>query len=129
MNIRLKFGALLDARGVTPHRLAQRHGLSRNTVYALANPRGERVRLDLDVLAAAMAALERESGESVALTDVLEIVHQSAEEETERAARERALSLLIRPALPGKPRGSKVPVAVSGPPIEDVLREHRGPKQ
>lgn len=73
MEIRLKFGELLSQRQVTPNRLAQRHGLARNTVYALAHPQPGRVRLDLDVLAAAMTALEVETGQPVALEDVLEL--------------------------------------------------------
>lgn len=73
MEIRLKFGELLHQRNVTPNRLAQRHGLARNTVYALAHPEPGRVRLDLNVLAAAMMALEAETGQPVTLADVLEL--------------------------------------------------------
>jgi len=73
MEIRLKFGELLLQRNVTPNRLAQRHGLARNTVYALAHPEPGRVRLDLNVLAAAMTALEAETGQPVTLADVLEL--------------------------------------------------------
>lgn len=73
MEILLKFGELLHQRNVTPNRLAQRHGLARNTVYALAHPEPGRVRLDLNVLAAAMTALEAETGQPVTLADVLEL--------------------------------------------------------
>ncbi|BDP40701.1 hypothetical protein DAETH_06700 [Deinococcus aetherius] len=73
MEIRLKFGELLNERKVTPNRLAQRHGLARNTVYALAHPEPGRVRVDLNVLAAVMAAVEAETGRPVTLGDVLEL--------------------------------------------------------
>lgn len=73
MKIRLKFGELLRERKVTPNGLARRHGLARNTVYALAQPESDRVRVDLTVLAAAMSALEAETGQPVTLDDVLEL--------------------------------------------------------
>lgn len=93
MAIRLKFGELLEARGVTANRLAQRQGLTRNTVYALANPRPERNRLDLDVLADVMTALERESGQPVALTDVLELVADPTPQQLEQQEAEKRLDL------------------------------------
>ena len=75
MEIRLRFGDLLRKRGITPNRLAQ-HGknLSRNTIYGLANPPADRVRVDLDVLAAAIQALEELTGSPIAINDVLEII-------------------------------------------------------
>jgi len=93
MAIKLKFGELLEKRGVTPNRLAQRQGLTRNTVYALANPRPERNRVDLDVLAEVMAALERESGQPVALTDVLELVTDPTPEQLEQQEAEKREAL------------------------------------
>ena len=77
MLIKLKFGELLRQRGITPNKLAASgHGLSRNTIYGLANPPKERVRLDLDVLANAMSALEKETGQPVSLNDVLEVIEE-----------------------------------------------------
>ena len=38
-----------------------------------------------------------------------------------------ARALLLPPRRPGKARGLNPPVNVGGPPIEDVLRGHRGP--
>jgi hypothetical protein len=78
MQIKLRFGELLRQRGITPNRLAQ-HGknLSRNTIYGLANPTENRVRLDLDVLASAMSALKEITGESVSITDVLEVIEST----------------------------------------------------
>ena len=77
MLIKLKFGELLRQRGITPNKLAASgHGLSRNTIYGLANPPKNRVRLDLDVLANAMSALEKETGQPVSLNDVLEVIEK-----------------------------------------------------
>ena len=77
MQIKLKFGELLRQRGITPNKLAASgHGLSRNTIYGLANPPKNRVRLDLDVLANAMSALEKETGQPVSLNDVLEVIEK-----------------------------------------------------
>ena len=77
MLITLKFGELLRQRGITPNKLAASgHGLSRNTIYGLANPPKNRVRLDLDVLANAMSALEKETGQPVSLNDVLEVIEK-----------------------------------------------------
>jgi hypothetical protein len=92
MQIKLRFGELLRQRGITPNRLAL-HGknLSRNTVYGLANPTENRVRLDLDVLASAMSALEEITGESISITDVLEVI-ESAEEPVNNAALAAALN-------------------------------------
>ena len=38
-----------------------------------------------------------------------------------------AWALLLPPGRPGKARGLNPPVSVGGPPIEEVLRGHRGP--
>jgi hypothetical protein len=77
MLIRLRFGELLRQRGITPNKLAvSSRGLSRNTVYGLANPPKERVRVDLDVLANAMVALEKASGQPVSISDVLEVIEE-----------------------------------------------------
>ena len=73
--IRLRFGELLRRRGLTPNRLARSaRNLSRNTVYALANPSSDRVRVDLIVLAAATDAVASVTSEPVTLEDVLEVV-------------------------------------------------------
>jgi hypothetical protein len=80
MLIKLRFGELLKQRGITPNRLWKSgHGLSRNTVYGLANPPSDRIRIDLDVLAQAMNAVYLESGQNVSLNDVLEIVEEPVE--------------------------------------------------
>jgi hypothetical protein len=77
MLIKLRFGELLKQRGITPNRLWQAgHGLSRNTVYGLANPSSDRVRIDLDVLAEAMNAVFLETGQSVSLDDVFEVIEE-----------------------------------------------------
>ncbi len=79
--IKLRFGELLRQRGITPNKLAMAgYGLSRNTVYGLANPSKERVRLDLDVLASAMVALEKATGQAVTINDVLEVIEEPLEE-------------------------------------------------
>jgi hypothetical protein len=81
MVIRLRFAELLRERGMNPNRLIRSgHGLSRTTVYALANAKG-RVRLDLDVLAKAIEAIEVESGKPVELSDVLEFGEDVLERE------------------------------------------------
>lgn len=80
--IKLRFGELLRQRGITPNKLAMAgYGLSRNTVYGLANPSKERVRLDLDVLASAMVALEKATGQAVTISDVLEVIEEPIEPE------------------------------------------------
>jgi hypothetical protein len=77
MLIKLRFGELLKQRGITPNRLWQSgHGLSRNTVYGLANPSSDRVRIDLDVLAQAMNAVFLETGQSVSLDDIFEVIEE-----------------------------------------------------
>ena len=81
MIIRLKFAELLRSRGMNPNRLIQSgHGLSRTTIYALANAKG-RVRLDLDVLAKAIEAVAAETGRPVELSDVLEFADDVVERE------------------------------------------------
>ena len=41
-----------------------------------SNPPKDRVRVDLDVLANAMSALEKETGQPVSLNDVLEVIEE-----------------------------------------------------
>lgn len=68
MIIRLRFAELLRERGITPNRLWRASRLSRNTIYALT--KGDRARVDLEVLAIAMEALAKESGQPVTINDI-----------------------------------------------------------
>ncbi len=93
MQIRLKFGEVMTARGITPNRLARTQGINRNTIYALSKVSEDRNRVDLDVLANAMEALERETGLPVTLSDVFELYIPPTPEQIAQMEAEKRLEL------------------------------------
>lgn len=61
--IRLTLAKLLEARKLTPYKLARLSGLSLSTVYRLANPDGRFQRLDSHTLNALCVALKVKPGD------------------------------------------------------------------
>jgi hypothetical protein len=67
---RLNLGKYLSAHHITPYRLVKASGLASNTVYALA--RGPAQRIDLETVSTILATLERLTGQSVGISEILE---------------------------------------------------------
>lgn len=93
------------------------------TVNAIFRSRIERV--EIGTLVDLVTGLRR-LGIKADVGDILRVVDKP--DEAEQAARERALRLLGGDPWGLKPKGSAVLAPVSGPPIEDLLPEHRGPE-
>lgn len=68
--VKVQLREYLDSHGVSAYALTKQAALAPNTVYTLA--RGDTKRLDLEVLAEVMNALEQLTGEPVTFNDLLE---------------------------------------------------------
>ena len=112
---------LLRQHGISQKQLAEVAGMRPATVNAIFRGRIERV--EIGTLVDLVTGLRR-LGVEADVGDILRVVDKPSE--AEQAARERALRLLGGEPWGRKPKGSAVLAAVSGPPIEDLLHEHRG---
>ena len=121
--MRVELAGLLRQHKITQKQLAQAARMRPATVNALYNARVERV--ELSTLVDLVIGLRR-LGVEADVGDILQVV--DVPDDAEAAARERALRLLGGEPWGLKPTGLASPVPVNGPPIEDVLREHRGPE-
>lgn len=114
---------LLRQHNVSQKQLAEAAGMRPATVNAIFHGRVERV--EIGTLVNLVTGLRR-LGVKADVGDILQVVDKPSE--AEQAARERALRLLGGEPWGRKVRGSAVLAPVSGPPIEDLLHEHRGPE-
>lgn len=75
MVVRWKLRDYLDKHKITPYRLWVDSGLARQTVYTLAQNKGDRV--DLNTLGTVITTLEKLTHKRVNLDDVLEVVRDA----------------------------------------------------
>lgn len=113
---------LLERHSISQKRLAEAAGMRPATVNAIFHGRIERV--EIGTLVDLVTGLRR-LGVNADVGDILQVVERP--DESEQAARERALRLLGGSPWGLKPRGLAEPVPVSGPPIEDLLPDLLGP--
>jgi hypothetical protein len=75
--IKWKLGEVLEREGLTVYRLHQElsENVSRNTLYRLSNEQPERI--ELSITANILKALERLSGKSYGITDLLEVIEEA----------------------------------------------------
>ena len=122
-HIHIGLADMLKRHDVTQKQLAEAARMRPATVNALYNARVERV--EISTLVSLVTGLRR-LGIAADVGDILQVV--DLPDTTEQAARDRALRLLGGEPWGLKPKGSAVLAPVSGPPIEELLREHRGPE-
>lgn len=122
-HIHIGLAGLLKRHNVTQKQLAEAARMRPATINALYNARVERV--EISTLVDLVTGLRR-LGIEADVGDILQVV--DVPDNTEQAARDRALRLLGGEPWGLKPKGSAVLAPVSGPPIEELLREHRGPE-
>lgn len=121
--MRVSLAELLRRHNISQKQLAEAANMRPATVNAIFHARVERV--EIGTLVNLVTGLRR-LGVEADVGDILQVV--DTPDEAERAARERALRLLGGNPWGLKPKGSAVLAPVSGPPIEDLLPEHRGPE-
>ncbi|MFC3861704.1 helix-turn-helix domain-containing protein [Deinococcus antarcticus] len=121
--MQIGLAGLLRQHNITQKQLAQAAGMRPATVNAIYNARIERV--EISTLVDLVAGL-RKLGIGVDVGDILQVV--DIPDTAAEAARERALRLLGGEPWGLKLEGSHNPVPVKGPPIEEILKEHRGPE-
>lgn len=114
---------LLRRHGITQKKLAEAAQMRPATLNALV--KGKTGRVEISTLVAIVAGLKK-LGVQANVGDLLQV--QDVPDDAEQAARERALRLLGGEPWGLYAKGSATPLPVSGPPIEEILREHRGPE-
>ena len=114
---------LLQRYGISQKQLADAAEMRPATLNALVNARTQRV--EIGTLVAVVGGL-RKLGIQADVGDLLQV--QDVPDDEQVAARERALKLLGGEPWGLSARGSDTPIPVKGPPIEELLREHRGPE-
>lgn len=149
MTIRLNLNRFLERHSISTYRVVKETSgkLAANTVYDLARRPAQRI--DLHTVGQVVTALERITGETVTINDLLEI---TPDEPGDLLARHQHLTGLGRtletPSPPmsdlaaltanavkmakttvrnGKPQGSSKPITVRGPGVSvaDIIREGR----
>lgn len=73
--VRWNVATFLEQHEITAYKLIKASGLHQNTVYALA--RGEYKAINLDTLAAVVRGLESLTGQTVSVSDLLEVVREN----------------------------------------------------
>ncbi|PNY81278.1 hypothetical protein CVO96_07650 [Deinococcus koreensis] len=121
--MRFDLAALLRQHNLSQKQLAQAANMRPATVNAIYNARVERI--EVSTLVDLVSGLRR-LGVNADVGDILQVI--DVPDEAEQAARERALRLLGGEPWGLRAAGSAVLAEVSGPPIEELLREHRGPE-
>lgn len=117
-HIHIGLGKLLNRHNVTLEQLAEAAHLRPATVRTIVHARVKRVKLG--TLVDLVSGLRR-LGIPADVGDILHVVDTA--DETEQAARDRALRLLGGDPWGLRPAGLAEPVRVSGPPIEELLPE------
>jgi DNA-binding Xre family transcriptional regulator len=75
INVKWKLKSFLETHGISPYKLWQESKLARGTVYTIANGKGDRI--DMNTLGTILHTLERLTGLTVGLDDVLEVVRDA----------------------------------------------------
>lgn len=125
--VRWRVGAVLQEHGLTAYRLAVEltGKVNRNSVYAIA--RGDTDRVDRTTLGHLLNTLRSLTGKPFSVGDLLEYNPTDAVSPGP-AEIQAAHGLLIAPGKRGRARGLPSPVPVEGPPVEELLKEQRGPE-
>lgn len=121
-HIHIGLAGLLKRHNVTQKQLAEAARMRPATINALYNARVERV--EISTLVDLVTGLRR-LGIDADVGDILQVV--DLPDDTEQAARDRALRLLGGEPWGLRPAGLAKPVVVTGPPIEALLPELLGP--
>jgi hypothetical protein len=131
MTIRLNLNKFLESHAISAYRVVKETTgkLAANTVYDLAKRPAQRI--DLETVGQVVTALERITGETVTINDLLEITGV----ETSKTLETPDLAMLVanaakvaKPAKTiGKPSGSSQPVRIRGvgPSVVEIIREGR----
>lgn len=121
-HIHIGLAGLLKRHNISQKQLAEAARMRPATINALYNARVERV--EISTLVDLVTGLRR-LGIDADVGDILQVV--DLPDETEQVARDRALRLLGGEPWGLRPAGLTEPVAVTGPPIEELLPELLGP--
>jgi hypothetical protein len=134
MTIRLNLNRFLERHAISTYRVVKETTgkLAPNTVYDLARRPAQRI--DLQTVGQVVNALERITGETVTINDLLEITPDEPVETLESAAlpdlaalTANAVNMAKATVRSGKPQGSSQPITVHGPgpSVADIIREGR----
>lgn len=123
--IRNALPELMGRHRIKQAALAEAAGLRYATVNALYNGKTERV--DFDTLASVLDGLRALTGRRYTVGDLLEYSEADAVPPGP-AEVQAAHGLLIAPSKRGRARGLPLPVPIEGPPVEELLKEQRGPE-
>ncbi len=74
--MRWKLKSYLDANNLTPYKLIKASGLTQTTIYAIAQSKPSEVRFD--TLTMIIRGLEKLTGKTVEIADVIEVVRDAA---------------------------------------------------
>jgi hypothetical protein len=136
MTIRLNLNRFLEHHAISAYRVVKETSgkLAANTVYDLARRPAQRI--DLQTVGHVVSALERITGETVTINDLLEITPDEPSKTLERstpatpdlaALTANAVKMAKTTARSGKPQGSSKPVTIRGPgpSVAEIIREGR----
>ncbi len=135
MTLRLNLHKFLEAHAISTYRVVKETTgqLAANTVYDLAKRPAQRI--DLQTIGQVLTALERITGKTMTINDLLETTSDDLETPTE--ALPNLTSLLAKAAktakttkttkTQGKPIGSNQPTRIrgTGPSIVEIIRDGR----
>jgi hypothetical protein len=132
MTIRLNLNKFLETHAISAYRVVKETTgkLAANTVYDLAKRPAQRI--DLETVGQVVTALERITGETITINDLLEITDVV---ETSKTLETPNLAMLVANAVKeakpaktsGKPSGSSQPIRIHGvgPSVVEIIRDGR----
>jgi hypothetical protein len=136
MIYRLNLNKFLESHAISAYRVVKETTgqLAANTVYDLAKRPAQRI--DLQTIGQVLGALERITGETITINDLLEISPENPSVKTNQESLETPnfaalVANAARTAKPtkttGKPKGSSQPVQIRGigPSVLDIIRDGR----
>jgi hypothetical protein len=136
MTIRLNLNRFLERHAISTYRVVKETTgkLAPNTVYDLARRPAQRI--DLQTVGQVVNALERITGETVTINDLLEITPDEPVETLEISSPDlpdlarltaNAVKMAKITVRSGKPQGSSQPITLHGPgpSVADIIREGR----
>jgi hypothetical protein len=136
MTIRLNLNQFLERHAISTYRVVKETSgkLAANTVYDLARRPAQRI--DLQTVGQVVTALERITGETVTINDLLEITPDEPGDTLETSSptlpdlatlTANAVKTAKTTPRKGKPQGSSKPITVRGPGVSvaDIIREGR----
>jgi hypothetical protein len=136
MIYRLNLNKFLENHAISAYRVVKETTgqLAANTVYDLAKRPARRI--DLQTIGQVLGALERITGETITINDLLEISPETPSIKTNHESLETPnfatlVANAVKTAKPtkttGKPKGSSQPIQIrgSGPSVVDIIRDGR----